>query len=261
MILSRLRVVWTVFCLHLKQVTVNGFFIFTVIVQPLIMALLATFMLRDTEGFQAIYVIVGSAMAGLWSGTLYFSSFNVNNERWGGTLEEIVGSPTHLATVIVSKTLANTAMSLSSILFSYPLAALLFGYRLTIVHPFLFAVSLLLTVLALISLGLVIAPIMSLNVGAILWVNALEFPMYILGDFFFPIALLPAWTTPLSYVLSPYWAARALHATSSGGVPLNDVFTSWGLLIAFSVAYWFISAWLFRVLLRRAKEEATLGLQ
>lgn len=261
MILARLRVVWTVFYLHLKQVAVNSFVVFTVIVQPLIMALLAIHVLRDTEGFQAIYVIVGSALAGLWSGTVFFSSFNINGERWGGTLEEIVGSPTHLATVIIGKTLANTAMSLSSMLFSYPLAALLFGYRLTIAHPFLFAVSLLLTALALMSLGLVIAPVMSLNVGTALWANALEFPVYILGGFLFPVALLPAWTTPISYALSPYWAARALHATSSGGVPLNDVFISWGLLIGFSVVYWFISAWLFRVLLRRAREEATLGLQ
>ncbi len=261
MILARLRVVWTVFHLHLKQVAVNSFVVFTVIVQPLIMALLAIHVLRDTEGFQAIYVIVGSALAGLWSGTVFFSSFNINGERWGGTLEEIVGSPTHLATVIIGKTLANTAMSLSSMLFSYPLAALLFGYRLTIAHPFLFAVSLLLTALALMSLGLVIAPVMSLNVGTALWANALEFPVYILGGFLFPVALLPAWTTPISYALSPYWAARALHATSSGGVPLNDVFISWGLLIGFSVVYWFISAWLFRVLLRRAREEATLGLQ
>ena len=115
--------------------------------------------------------------------------------------------------------------------------------------------------LALISLGLVIAALMSTNPGATVWANALEFPMYILGAFLFPVLLLPVWTTPISYALAPFWAARALHATSSGGVPLSEVFLSWVLLIAFSVLYWFISAWLFRVLLRRAKEEATLGLQ
>jgi ABC-2 type transport system permease protein len=152
-------------------------------------------------------------------------------------------------------------MSLISILFSYPLASLLLGYRLTVAHPFLFAVSLLLTVLAMISLGLVIAPFMSVNVGATVWVNVLEWPMYILGGFLFPVSLLPAWTGSISYVLSPYWAARALHGTSSGGVSLSDVFISWGLLVGFSVVYWFISAWLFRALLRRAREEATLGLQ
>ena len=101
---------------------------------------------------------------------------------------------------------------------------------------------------------------MSTNPGATVWANALEFPMYIVGGFLFPVLLLPAWTTPISYVLAPYWAARALHASSSGNAPFSDVLLSWVLLIVFSVAYWFISAWLFRVLLRRAKQEATLGL-
>jgi ABC-2 type transport system permease protein len=246
--------------MYLKQIAVDGFVVFTVIVQPLLIALLGITMLRSTAGFQAIYVVVGSAMTGLWSGTLFFSSFNIEFERWTGNLENIVGSPTHLATVIVGKTLANTTMSLSSMILGYGLATLIFGFGLAIAYPVVFAVSLILTVVALISLGLVIAPLMSTNPGATVWANALEFPVYILGGFLFPVLLLPAWTTPLSYILAPYWAARALHIASSGG-PIADILISWLLLIVFSVAYWFISAWLFRVLLRRAREEATLGLQ
>ncbi len=255
------RVIAAVFVLHLKQIAVDSFVLFTVIVQPLIVALLAIYMLRDTDGFQAIYVIVGSAMTGLWSGTIYISSRGIDHERWAGTLEEIVGSPTHLATVIVGKSLAALTLSLGSMLLSYPLAAFFFDYRLTIAEPLLFIVSLALMVLSLLSMGLVIAPIMSLNPGSSTWSNALEFPVYLFGGFLFPILLLPAWTTPISYALSPYWAARALHAASSGGAPSGEVYFSWILLIGSSVAYWFIAAWLFRVLLRRAREEATLGVQ
>ncbi len=146
-------------------------------------------------------------------------------------------------------------------LMGYTLATLIFDFQLTVAYPFLFFISLLLTVLALISMGLVIAPLMSTNPGATVWANALEFPMFIVGGFLFPVILLPIWTTPISYVLAPFWAAQALHATSSGGASLRYVLQCWALLFGFSVAYWFISAWLFRVLLRRAREEATLGLQ
>jgi ABC-2 type transport system permease protein len=255
------RVIATIFVLHLKQVAVDLFVIFTVIIQPLLVALLAIYMLRNTEGFQAIYVIVGSAMTGLWSGTVFFNSHNVQFERWAGTLEAIVGSPTSLATVVVGKSVANTIMSLSSMLFSYPLAAFLFGFQLSVAQPFLFAASLVLTVVALLSVGLVIAPIMAIDPGATHWVNALEFPMFILGGFLFPVLLLPAWTTPLSYALPPYWAARVLHATSSGGATLGEVLMTWALLLGFSVIYWIVAAWLFRVLMRRARQEATLGFQ
>ena len=259
--MTSLRVLRTVFILHLKQMAVDGFVVFTVIVQPLIVALLAIYMLRDTAGFQAIYVIVGSAMTGLWSGTIYISSRGIDTERWSGTLEQIVASPTPVALVITGKALANVVLSLVSMLFSYPVAALLFGFRLSIAEPLLFLVSLGLTVVALISMALVIAPIFSMNPGSFIWANALEFPVYVLGGFLFPILLLPVWTTPISYALSPYWAARALHDTSSGGVPMVQVLVSWGWLILSSVVYWIVSAWLFRVLLRRARVQATLGVQ
>jgi len=257
MILSHLRLMWTVFCLQLKQVAVNSFVIFLVIVQPLIVALLAIYMLRDTESFQAIYVIVGSAMGGLWTQTLFTSTYNVEFERQSGTLEEIVGSPTHLATVITGKTLANVTLALSSLLFSYPLATLAFGYRLTIAHPFLFAVSLLLTVLALISLGLVIAPLMSLKVGGSLWVNALEIPVYVLGGFLFPVALLPGWTTPISTGLP---LARGIPSARMlvVGAPLAEV---WPLLVgelAVGLAYALVGFAFFRWFEFQARRRGTL---
>lgn len=259
--MARLRVVFTVFRLHLKQVAVNGLIIFAVVVQPIIVALLAIYLLRDTAGFQAIYVIVGSALGGLWTGILHSSSFNVQGERWSGTLEAIIGSPTQLNTIVIGKTLADTAMSVSSILISYPMAAMLFGYPLRIAHPFLFVVSVFLAVLAFLSLGLLIAPFMSIIIGSTVWVNMLEMPVYILGGFLFPISLLPDWTTPFSYGLAPYWAAQALHTTSSGGLTVSNLLLSWGLLVAFCVCYLLISRWLFGILLRRARGKATLGVQ
>ncbi len=256
-----LRIVWVIFYMQLKQMAVDAFVLFIVLVQPLLVALVAIYMLRDSAGFQAIYVIVGSAMTGLWSGTLFFCTRNVDRERWSGTLESIIGSPTDLRTVMLAKSLANVTLSLSSMLFSYPLAAFVFGYSLTVDQPLLFGVSMFLTVMALVSFGMLLAPLMALNPGSTMWNNTLEFPVYILGGFLFSIALLPAWTTPVSYALTPYWAARVLHETSSGGVPLPEIFRSWVFLIGYSVIYWFISTRLFQIVVRRAREDATLGLE
>jgi ABC-2 type transport system permease protein len=256
-----LRIVWTIFILQLKQTILDGFVLFTVIVQPIIVALLAIYMLRDTQGFQAIYVIVGSALTGLWSGTIYLASRGVEAERWSGTLEETIGSPTPLAIVVMGKGLASMALSLCSMLFSYPIAAFAFGFRLTISEPILFVASLVLTVVAFIAMALVISPIFALNPGSSTWSNPLEFLIYALSGFLFPIALLPIALTPISYALSPYWAARALHLTSSGGGSIEEVWLSWGFLILSSVIYCFVAVWLFRVMLSRARIEATLGLQ
>ena len=82
--MMHLRLISTIAWLHFKQIAVDPLIIFFVILQPLIVALLAIYMLRETENFQAIYVVVGSAMSGLWTGTLYSSSFNIQFERWTG---------------------------------------------------------------------------------------------------------------------------------------------------------------------------------
>jgi len=261
MIAQQARTIRLVFILHLKQVAIDLFVIFTVIIQPLIVAMLAIFMLRDTEGFEAIYVIVGSGLTGLWSGTLFFSAFNINTERWTGTLESIVASPTSLMTVVIGKSLANTVMSVSSMIFGYALVSSIFRFELNIANASAFVVSLILGLASLVSLGLVIAPFMSMNLGAHVWVNAMEFPVFTLAGFLFPIALLPAWVTPISYLLAPYWAARALHETSSGAVVMNDVLFSWGMLILLTTLNMFLSRTLFKKLLVKARVDATLGLQ
>jgi len=88
------RVILTTFELHLKQQAVDLFVIFTVLIQPILIALLAIYLLRDEAASNAIYIVVGSGMTGLWSGLLFTSAFNIRGERWMGTLEMLVGSPT-----------------------------------------------------------------------------------------------------------------------------------------------------------------------
>jgi ABC-2 type transport system permease protein len=262
MIKANLRVIYIAMIFHLKQIAVDSFVIFTVIVQPLLVATLAIYMLRRNTDFEAIYVIIGSALTGLWSGTLFFSSSNINFERRAGTLELIVASPTHLAMVVLGKTLANTGMSLGSILISYPMAALLFGFHLKIVNPVLFFISTLFAILSFISLSLLVSSFMSVSLGARVWENALEFPMYILSGFMFPITLLPIWVTPLSYVLAPFWVARVLHMTAvHNTISQLEVVRIWGYIFVLALIYCFISAWLFKVLLKKARAESTLGYQ
>lgn len=256
-----LRTIGQVFVLTFKELAVDGFILFTVLVQPLLIALMGLWMLRGSSGGHAVFVVVGSGMTGLWSSLLFITGSGINVERWMGTLEMLVGTPTPLAVSIIGKTLSNVVMSLSSMVLGYLLVAGIFRFPLELQHPALFAVSLLFTVMAFVAFGLVIAPFFAINIQMQQWVNALEFPMYILAGFMFPIALLPGWTTPLSYVLPPYWAARALHATSSGGVPIGDVFLSWVMMLLLSAGYLALSGWLFRIMVHRARVDATLSLE
>ncbi|MCI0713248.1 MAG: ABC transporter permease [Chloroflexi bacterium] len=243
----------------LKEMAVDSFIMFTIVIQPLIIALLGLWMLRDRPD-AAIYVVVGSGMSGLWSSMVFISGNSINAERWTGTLEMLVAMPTPLYVVTAGRNLAHVMQSLLSMIAAYAVASLFMGYALDIDHPLLFIPSLFFTVVAFISFGLIMAPIFILSPAVDQFKNGLEFPIFVLCGFLFPIALLPEWTTPFSYLLTPYWAARALHESAHGGGDVGVVLASWAILLLSTVIYVAVSRRLFRVILRRVREDGTLGL-
>jgi len=252
------RVVFAAFELTVKQSLTDSFVLFGILVQPLIIAVLGIWMLKERGGDYGIFVVVGSGMTGLWSSMVFVSGNSITQERWTGTLEFLVAQPTPIQWVIFGKNLASVLQSLLSMVASYFLAALIFNLPLKMAHPFYFAISLLLGVISFICFGLVIAPMFVMNPSVQRWQNSMEYPIYILCGFLFPIALLPGWSTPVSYLLSPYWTAKALHGASSGTLTFPEIAFSWMMMLLFSVVYLFVSQKLFRVMLRKARMDASL---
>jgi len=255
------RVIVHSFEMALRSNFSDSFILFGILVQPLIVATLAFWMLRERGGDYVIFVVIGSGMTGLWTSLLFVSGNSITEERWTGTLELLVGAPTPISVVTLGKILANTIQSLLSMVLCYTVAVLVFGYIPTINQPILFAISLFLAVISYVCFGLVVSPVFIINPEVQRLQNGLEFPVYILSGFLFPIALLPIWTTPISYVLAPYWAALALHATSSGEIGTGQLALSWGMMILLGVIYLFISRSLFHRLLNKARADATLNMQ
>ncbi|MFL7867808.1 MAG: ABC transporter permease [Anaerolineales bacterium] len=255
------RTVLIVAEMTLRHIINDSFAIFGILVQPLIIATLALFMLKDTAAGAAMFVVVGSGLTGLWTGLVFESGNSITTERWQGTLETLVGVPTPLEVILFGKNLANVTMSLGAMIASYLLATLLFGYSLSIDQPLLFFASLLVSVFGFISFGLTIAPMFVMYRSVQQFQNTMEYPVFILAGFLFPILLLPNWTTPLSYLLPPYWAAVALHGTSTMNAPFQQILFAWGMLLVFSILDLFIASRLFKVMLYKVRVDATLDVQ
>ncbi len=249
------------FEMTLRQNVFDGFILFTVIIQPLVIALLALWILKGRAEDAGIFVVVGSGLTGLWSSLLFVSGHGLSHERYHGTLEHLAGVPAPLPLIVFGKTLASVLQSLLSMIAAYALASLLFGYPLAIGRPWLFGCSALVALLSFVCLGLLIAPLFLLNPGIQAWQNAMEFPVYILAGFLFPIALLPGWTTPFSYLLSPYWAALALHGTSSRQLAWPALLGAWGMTCLLGLVYLCLASLLFRRVSYQARVQGTLGLQ
>ncbi len=239
----------------------DSFVFFTIFMQPLVIAVLALWMLRGRGGEYAMFVVVGSGLTGLWSGVLFMSGNSITWERWEGTLEPLASVPTPLPVIVAGKVMANIALSFSAMVIGYTLGSLLLGYPMRVGQPGLFFISLILGIASFASLGLIMAPLFLLSPATQALQNGLEFPVYLLAGFLFPVALLPGWTSPFSYVLAPYWAARALHGTSTGGATSAETLLAWGAMLALMLIYGLLSIVLFRRVLVKIRQDATIGLQ
>lgn len=255
------RAVFAAFKMTYLSLVMDSFFIFATLLMPLIYALIAFGVLGAKATENGIYIAIGAGLAGLWSTLLFGSGNAITSERWTGTLENLAASPTPLWVIVFGKTLASTLQSLLSMVASYVLGSLVFGYPLVVAQPAAFGIALAVGLVSFIAFGLMLAPAFLLNPQIQQFQNAMEYPIYILCGFLFPIALLPFWTTPLSYILSPYWTARALQAASEGTLTLQQLGLDLLLMLLLGGIYLVISAVLFQVVLRKARVDATLGLQ
>src|SRR5512141_2481632 len=94
------RSLWAAADMSFRQQVMDAFILFTLLVQPLIIAVLALWMLRDKGSEYIMFVVIGSGMTGLWSGLLFICGNSITAERWSGTLETLVGVPTPLSVII-----------------------------------------------------------------------------------------------------------------------------------------------------------------
>lgn len=258
--MTLLRVLVAAARMQLVHIVHDHFMVFSAVLQPFFIAVTVMYMLRGRPDFDPIYVVVGAGLSGLWTVALFTGNWAIGFERWGGTLEMLVASPVPLIAILAGRLAGSMVFSLLSIATTYAIGAWLFQYDISVADPLGFTISFALGLASLWSIAMLLAPI------GILWrtagrlVNILEYPVYILCGFMFPILLLPGALVPLSYALPPYWAAVALHGTSSGVIEMGDLAFAWAMLVMTGIAIVWVAARLYDLVLDRARREGTLAL-
>ena len=87
----------------------------------------------------------------------------------------------------------------------------LFGIDLAVEHPLQFALAIVGTVLSFGALGFVFAVTFVRFRAAWALGNLFEYPVWLIGGFLVPLALLPDWVRPISWVLAPTWGMNAIR--------------------------------------------------
>jgi ABC-2 type transport system permease protein len=174
----------------------------------------------------------------MWSSVSTSAGSAMQRERWWGTLELLVAAPRHFSLILFPSTLGLASIGIYNLAATLLWGRFAFGIPLTIEHPLPFVLSIVGTVLAFAGLGLLFA--VSFVRFRAAWVlgNFFEYPVWLICGFLVPLALLPEWVRPISWVLAPTWGMSAIRESALGGTPLPDLLLCLGLgavYVAFAV--------------------------
>jgi ABC-2 type transport system permease protein len=232
--MSSLRFVAVSWMLQFKMIMRSPFDGIGNVVYPLFFATTSFLVFRAGDSPRTLlYASLGAAVMGMWSSVSTSAGSAMQRERWWGTLELLVAAPRHFSLVMFPATLGLATVGIYNLVATLLWGRFVFGIPLTIEHPLLFALSIVGTVLAFGGLGLLFA--VSFVRFRAAWVlgNFFEYPVWLICGFLVPLALLPEWVRPISWVLAPTWGMSAIRESALGGTPLPDLLLCLGLGAAY----------------------------
>ncbi len=257
------HVVWAVTRFNVKMLAMSEFFLMTTFFTPILFATLAFFLFRlggGGSGQTLLYAALGCGMMGVWSTTLFGCGGAIAWQRWEGTLELLVNAPTRYEQILAGQTFGAVILGFYGIGTTLLWGVLLFGMPIQASFPLLLPFSLAAAVLSLGALGMLIATTFVLYRHANALGNLLEYPIWLATGLLVPLATLPFWVQPISWVLAPTWGMEAIRSATLGsdlGTPLFAML----MCVVLAVVYYVGSRIALQYVLDKARRDATLSLQ
>ena len=252
------RVVLLGLVIHVKHLSRNAFDLMATTIWPLVYATLAYFMYRaGSEPETLLLASLGATVMGIWSITTVGAADAIQRQRWAGVLELLVAAPTPFWAVLLPITIATSTIGIYALASTLLWGRFLFGIPLHLEQPLVFVLSIPPTIVSIGLLGFVMASVVVRFRAGWAVGNMFEYPVWLVTGLLIPVALLPAWAEPVSWVLAPTWGMRALSEAALGdGMPLFDI----AMCLVLSVVYTVIGAVLLGQFLQSARRRATLSL-
>jgi ABC-2 type transport system permease protein len=256
-----MRLVGFVTWFNMRMLLASEFFVLTTFISPLIFATLAFFLFRSgggTAGQTLLYVALGSGMMGVWSTTLFGCGGAIAWQRWEGTLELLVSAPSRYDFILVGQTFGAVVLGFYGIASTLAWGVVLFGMPIEASFPLILPLSLAAAVVSLGALGMLIATTFVLYRHANALGNLLEYPIWLAAGLLVPIAVLPFWVRPISWLLAPTWGMEAIRGAATGTEP---PLLAIAMCFVLAVVYYVAARIALVFVLDKARRDATLALR
>lgn len=243
--------------LQLKMRSRSAFDGMLAVVYPLFFATSVFLIYRQGGDTSALAsAAVGASAMGVWSAVSTVASSALQRERRDGTLELLVAAPTPFSLVVLPTTLSMATIGLYSMVATLLFGRLVFSIEISFEHPVVFVIAALVTAASIGVIGFLqaVATVRYRSAWALGF--ALELPVWLICGFIVPVASLPAWVQPISWLLPPTWGVAAVRGAALGGTPWVDI--GWCLLT--TSAYAAVGVFVAGRVVDAARTRATLAL-
>jgi ABC-2 type transport system permease protein len=198
---------------------------------PLVLTL--AFTLRSPTGL--VELAPGLIAMSAVFGTTSMEAIVITFEKRVGALERLILAPISIRSILLAKILGGTVFGcmISGIMTLIAVA----GLGMPIHHPIQFVVTMLFSLLALSSLGALVAVSVKEVFEAQTLSNYFRFPMIFLCGVFIPIESMPLPIRLISYVLPLTYSVDALRVTTIGAQSGWNMAINFGALALFSMLF------------------------
>ncbi len=234
----------------------RSMFRFCVIFLPIILGLLLGMIYKEASDLDfTTYALIGSGVSTFWTSICYSSASDIQRERWYGTLENIYVAPIGFTWVIFGKVIGNSVAGVASTLISFITVAVVYRRPIVLAHPFYFVISIIMLMLCFMVIGFFMASFFTLSRNSRILMNFLEYPIYILCGFLFPIDLFPKYIQWVSYLFAPTWAMKFIRYSVTGQGSL----WSFPILVLMTIFLFVLSQIIYKEIDKKVRVEASLG--
>ena len=220
---------------------------------------------KNAEGYLGAYgggyfpfVLVGIAFSGYMGAAMGSFTQVINEERFSGTLEAVLLSPTKISVLLICGSAWNFIFTSFRVVVYLVVGWAFFGFGLDKANIFSACVILVLTIISFSGLGIMSAAcLLVLKRGdPINWLfSGLS---KFLAGVYFPISILPIWAQKISYLLPLTYSLEAIRKALITGSSIKELIVPVIALGVFCVIFMPLSIFVFKFALRKTIKDGSL---
>jgi ABC-2 type transport system permease protein len=205
------------------------------------------------------YIIIGVFVMTIWVGIIGFGGQALNSELWGRTLEYTLISRTPLIIILFSKIVTQLVLHTPYAIATVAGAWLVIHRIPEIANPGLMPIALIFTIIGLVCIGLLTAPLMVLIRGGGGIIVGFMPVINVLSGVSLPVTQLPPVLKWMAYIVPSSWGMDSVWLCINGTDTIWPILADWGMFILIS-SIWVVAAYyLCRTVERRIMIDGTLG--